>query len=539
MYNVPNTTIIIAKVEDRDDDYYQFLKLLKEKVKSEVTKDTKLFHTDAVGLFDCFLNYLPGDAKQHYTCNCCRQFFDHFGDLVTVSPEGKIKSFVWDTAGMPEFFVTAVERLRVYVEGMKITGMFIASKDVLGSPVTGPWKHVSVTIPRALVNSSRLLNAGQVMAEKLEDFKMLMTATRYYKLADLETAVKLLESDSLYGSAACLGVGKWFLQVMSERSLAPKDVKDNLLWVRVATAPTGFTHIKSTVIGSLLDDLAAGLDFSSVSAKFKDKMNPLAYQRKQNPASAGHIRAGEDVVKKIGCEKSLERRFAKIEDITTTLWTPGNEVSEATETKGVFGHLVPKTAPVKADLKIPGKKITWEKFRDTVLGDAIKIEYLVKPVNDNYFALVTAEDEKAPPIVQWDSEDDRNPLTWYVYPGTASSAKQWLLKPGFAKVNAITLQPSMWKSGFEHQGKGVMFVLDGAKDSGYKSIGNALFPATLISELKTISRTIETFAAKAVLSGYDSADACGVRLQGGCTWDATVKVTTKVGEAIYILDRWD
>jgi len=241
-------------------------------------------------------------------------------------------------------------------------------------------------------------------------------------------------------------------------------------------------------------------------------MNPLAYQRKQNPASAGHIRAGEDVVKKIGCEKSLERRFAKIEDITTTLWTPGNEVSEATETKGVFGHLVPKTAPVKADLKIPGKKITWEKFRDTVLGDAIKIEYLVKPVNDNYFALVTAEDEKAPPIVQWDSEDDRNPLTWYVYP---------------------------WKSGFEHQGKGVMFVLDGAKDSGYKSIGNALFPATLISELKTISRTIETFAAKAVLSGYDSADACGVRLQGGCTWDATVKVTTKVGEAIYILDRWD
>lgn len=53
------------------------------------------------------------------------------------------------------------------------------------------------------------------------------------------------------------------------------------------------------MIGTLLDDIASGMSFDSVSRRFAEKMHPLQYQRPQAAPSAGNIAQAEKIVEKL------------------------------------------------------------------------------------------------------------------------------------------------------------------------------------------------------------------------------------------------
>ncbi len=56
--------------------------------------------------------------------------------------------------------------------------------------------------------------------------------------------------------------------------------------------------------------------------------------------------------------------------------------------------------------------MTWEKFARTVLPDAETIELYVPAEAAPYVAMVTAANPQAPPILQWDRAERRNPVSW-------------------------------------------------------------------------------------------------------------------------------
>ncbi len=528
--------IAISHLDMRQDDGYEsFLESIQTCFESVTKENQPLFTTDATGLFDIFLDNLPPDARQHYTCHACRSFVEHYGSLVTLDESGDFNPAIWPLI-VPAFFEKAIHQVRKTMERSKITGVFISDIDVLGTPVTGIWNHMAVKLPPAMVHKSKLQTAYQVMAEKQENFKMLIAALGKYHISVVEQAVNLLKTDSLYRSEKCLGIAEWFLS-LHKNLLETKGSRryTNLIWLAVATAPTGFCHISSSMIGTLLDDLTAGLPFDDVSRKFADKMHPLQYQRPQAAPTKGNIERAEEIVKKLGIAKSLERRYARIEEIPL-LWSP-RKADRKSDGEGVFSHLTPKGEKETPAMQLPTKAMTWCKFRDTVLPDALKIECNV-PSHGNFSAILTAVYEDAEPILQWDSPDNRNPFSVYVYNG-GSYAGRWSLSAGWREVTGICLHPSMWNGGNEHHGKSVIVILNGAKDREYKNCGNALFPETLKSELREVRSTIEAYSKKAVIGGFEEASACGLRLQDGSTWNAMLRITTAFGIAMYILDRWD
>jgi len=535
-------------VEDSDrDGYREFLQSVKVNFKHSLDKGYKLFTTDVEGsLYDLFLMVLPKEARQHYNCNSCRHFINRFGGLVTIDEKGLPHSAMWNEQLVPDFFKPVVEKLRTRVEMSKVTGIFISSDSTLGHPMTNGWAHLSVELPNSEIYKDRysLKTAGQMMAEKREDFIMLQNALAKYVMSTIETAYELLKSENLARSEKTGGICKWFLNVkrdVNSTNIARR--KQNKMWKAVSTAPTGFTHISSSMIGTLLDDLSEGMDFATVKRRFDDKMDPMKYQRPQAAPKAGNISRGEEIIKAMGAERSLERRFARLDEIQT-IWK--SRTKQAPVAGGVFGHLTPKS-----DVKAPNhdftgvgmKKMTWEKFKATILPFANNIEYKIQGGNDNYSAIVTAVHYDAPPIIQWDDEYDRNPFSHYVYNG-GSPASRWGLVVGkWTKVNAVTYQPSAWQEGFEHQGNAVYFILDGAKDinfaSRYTGGSNCLFPEILKSELREIRSTIEAYSASKTLEGYEDASACGIRLQKGHDWNAVFRVTTNTGTMLYKIDRWD
>lgn len=130
----------------------------------------------------------------------------------------------------------------------------------------------------------------------------------------MQQAVHLLQSDALFRSDKVLGPAQWLLELKQAIDNAPAR-KRNITWRYVATAPAGFCRPESTMIGTLLDDLEAGMPFEQVANRFRQKMDPLKYQRAQALPSAGNIQQAEILIEKLSGARALKRRFAREDEL--------------------------------------------------------------------------------------------------------------------------------------------------------------------------------------------------------------------------------
>ena len=311
------------KVDREDDQYEPFLKSIRDHFTAFTPHDTPLFTTDAVNLFEAFLKCLPSSARQHYTCNACRHFIEKYGGLVVISPDGVTLPAVWPLeVEVPNFFKKAVRTLRRLVQRANVTGVFLSSEKVLGEPVTGVWHHMYVRQRAANVYQSVTLNASQRIAEKLEEYKMLCAGLVDFPAEIVGQAKMLLKSEVLYRSEKVLGVAEWLFELHNELVHASSSTHHvNMVWRAVATSSAGFCHVRSTMIGTLLNDLSRGVPLDIAGRSFAAKMNPLQYQRPQAAPKEGNILQAEKLVAKLELEGALERRFARVEELEA-IWRP-------------------------------------------------------------------------------------------------------------------------------------------------------------------------------------------------------------------------
>ncbi len=417
-------------MEDRDlpdapDDFPGLLADVRRRFAGHA--EGPLFRTAATGLWDIFLDDIPQHLRPHYTCNACRHFVERFGSLVAIDEQGRLSSALWGE-GAPAPFDRAFKRMAEAVVAAEVDGMLVPATRALGTPASPPtaegkvWTHFSVEVPRA--HSHALLSAGQVQAERREDFGMLARGLAEFPQSLVEQAHALLTSGTLYRSEKCIGVATWLLEV--HRSVAAGKTprhKNALLWRAVATAPAGFTHVRSSMIGTLLEDLASGLDTAAIKRRFDEKMSPTNYMRAQVDPSAGNIAQAEKVIGALKATGALARRYARLDDLASFLWRP-RPPQPAGPPGSVFGHLTPKSKDRPGKLALPQQTLTWEKFARTVLPDAIAIEAQVPAGSQRFMALVTAASADAPPILQWDAEDRRNPVSWYYHAGIDAEMKR-------------------------------------------------------------------------------------------------------------------
>jgi hypothetical protein len=523
-----------------DVEYSEFLQRINARFRKNSETAKVLFTTDA-NLWDVYLNSFADPVeRQHHTCSTCKQFIRRFGALATINASGDVSSPIWneeDAAQSAPSYQAAVAAMQKAVRRAKITGVFLASESTWGTPVTGVWHHFHVQPPAEMIYKRATLTAKQAMAEKREDFKNVIRALAEFKHETVVTALKLLRSDALYRSEKVLGQAEWLADLHAARSLAtnPK-AKTNVVWKAVGSAPAGFCHPRSSMIGTLLEDIAAGKDFGEVSRAFAAKMNPLAYRRPTAAPTSGAIAQAEKIVQQLGAQGSLARRFARLDEVQA-LWRPAGSKPPETVSEGVFGHLKAKGSSAASTLRVPAQTMTWDKFQRTVLPAADRIEMLA-PAIGSYTALVTAVNPDAPPILQWDRKDARNPVSWYFWQGGARAAAFNLEAGSYVEVEAVAHQPSMWNGGNEHQGAGVLFVLRGAKES--KNGGAGLFPEILKSEFHGIRSVLEAYSRSAEIEGLKEPHAAGIMLtRGSGKWNAHVRVWSDGSSTDYMLDRWD
>jgi len=548
------------------DDFDGLVAEMRANFTREISTGTHLFTVKFNDLYEIFINHIPNNRMQYYRCNACKQFLNRFGGIVKIV-NGLTVPVLWNsvTSTKCSELKSAVVAVCNVVSAAPIEKVFVSPDKNFGveknkAPDGKEWTHFHTKNP--FVYKNKLQSAEQFIAEKTEDFKMLSRALDEYDTNVVETAVTLLSKDALFRGEKVLGIAQWFFELKNklDKELNIK-VSQNLIWDAVSNAPAGFCHVRSSMIGTLLDDIKSGdYDLDDIKNRFAYKMNPLIYARPQAAPAKGNIKNAEKIVEKLGIKNSFLRRYAKIEEIQT-IWMHNSKRFTKNEEKenqepGIFSDIVPKektkkitTNNVLSDLSNTKTVISWEKFRKNVLPTAVVIEYFVpsSTSRNSYGAITTAQDMDAPPVLQWDSEENRNPFSAYCYV-KPSLPSEWNLKQNtFVNVNAIAYDPWMWgdENGekFAHQGKGVIFIIDNCKDMIYAD-GIDLFPETLRKELHQIRATIEAYSNKSKFSGQHEASACGLRFgekqSNRKPEDHIFRVTDKSGvKMTYKLDRWD
>lgn len=429
-----------------EDGYKVFHEDLMRRISGLVKKETPLFKTDAVNLWDKYLSNILEEGREHYNCRTCKNFIERYGGLVVIDENANIKSVLWDEKDTPIFFKEAVKVLREYVEEREVINVFKTDNIVLGIPKTGIWEHLSIKLPvnSICVNESRLYSAGQIMARKLEDFKYLSDSLDTYLMDTSRKVVEFLESGELYRSEKILGQAKWFLEIKEiTENIKSKKSRDNLIWYAVAKAPEGFCHVKTSIIGTLFDDVQKNRDFEAVKNRFNAKMSPANYMRSTVAPTVNQAAEAEKVVEKLGIAKSLLRRYAKLDEVPSEefIWKSENAFKEKINEKkglGMFAHLVGNKE--KDSLRLPKIIMTWEKFSRTVLPEAKSIEVRINNQN-RLMAMVTASDETAKNILRWN-----NTFSWYYHGGIDGEIKRRVEEQGGRYENNEIRCSLIWES---------------------------------------------------------------------------------------------
>lgn len=535
---------VTVRAMEADDGYADLERTVAARVAAE---NGPLFETAAADLFETYLAGIPAGRRQHYRCNCCRRFIERYGGLVTIGEDGNTESILWNVGDLPDFFRESAACLYARVERSKVTGVFLSSDSTWGTPSSVDekrgvrWSHLSATNPSVFKHA--LKTAPQMMAEKREDYITLKRGLDEFSIDAVRQAVRVLDADALSRGEKTLGVAKWLLALHESIAAKRGQVRDNLVWRAAATAPPGWCHVSSTMISTLLEDIVAGMDFDAVSRRWASKMHPLQYQRPTAPPSAGAIAQAEKIVAELKTAGALERRFARLEEIQNPLWLPRDvKPVEQQKSGGVFGHLRQDAAKVRA-VELPAQRMTWVKFRDTVLPSACKLEFHVPHWSAAYCGVVTAVNADAPPILQWDglAGHPRNPVSWYFYYGYSPGSRWSLSEGAWCGVNAVCLSPAHWQepTKFTHHGEFALFVLDGCRDTN-ASVHGGFFPECLRSEYHGVRSVMEAYARNAAVSGALEATANGVAFQKGSVQTLRVRATDAAGgESEYDIDRWD
>lgn len=521
--SVERTAASIA--HNHDHDYSALLEGVRASFAA--VRDGPLFVTDATGLNELYLNSLPSERQVH-NCHACQHFIERFGSLATIREDSKLTSAMWSAVDIPDFYRGTFEALAAEVARAKVVSVFYNKLETWGTPVTGSWSHVAVTPPRSLVYREGALNAEQAMAVSRENFRTVLTALTDFKPAALDQALRLFDAEALDRSEKFASPVRWLRQLQDR----PRGrAGDNLVWRAVATAPEGYCHPKSSVIGPLLSDITAGLPFDDIKTKFAAMLHPLRYQRPQAAPAAGAIRVAEVLVEKLGIARSLERRFALLDEIET-FWVPKCDTTP--KGGGIFAHIRPRGVPSAPPVSLPTTTSTWEKFVRTVLPVAERLEMLM-PANGNFEAYLTAAHADSPLIFKWS-----NPFSTYVY-NSGSMPSDWGLQyNSWAPVLAVAQRPNMWGGESKpYLGEGVLLVLMDAVDRRTDQ-GNALFPEMLRDDIHGVRSVVESYSKSAVIGRPEGQYASGygiIKKSGNI--NVTLRAFLSGAWSSYHIDHWD
>jgi len=414
---------------------------LKKKLTDNFTKLSKtgpLFYIsiDRDEVWEKYLGAFDESVRQAENCNCCKSFLRQFSGIVSIQ-DNKVVS-IWDDIDVEDYNV-AVKSIRKYILSRPITDIFMSEFATCGTNKNLDikrnilWEHFYLELP-----SKYLVRKGEadtIRGEKRDNKSVLERSLDELTLEATETTLELIAQNSLYRGKESEKLLQEFSRVQRTYATVPAGLKDNFCWLESTKVSQALTRIRNTAIGTLLQNLSAGMEMDAAVAKFEQVVAPANYKRPTALVTPRMIQDAKDKLQELGLLESLERRYAteadlNLEDILFT--------DKTTSVTDIFDELAKGTLVNPRTLS-KVEEVTMEDFIKNILPTSKSIEVLLENNHlSKMVSLITAKDKTTPSLFKW-----ANPFSWSYTGGITDSMKERVKAAG-GKVDGVLRFSIQW-----------------------------------------------------------------------------------------------
>jgi hypothetical protein len=379
-------------------------------------------------------------TQTEHNCNCCKNFVRNLGNVVAIV-DGKMYT-VWDDAAgkAPYPYDVVATAMAVFVRSQPITRVFRSGEVKYGSEHTmqhleggnvKKWNHFS-----GMVNKRHFTKeVGTVVGQFNTGKQLLERGMTEFTSEALESIRELIESKALYRGEEHRASVSAFSKAFHEYHELSTSEKALYLWSN-ATAP--FARFKNTVIGTLVQDVSEGKELEKAVKSFEDKVAPENYKRPTALVTPGMVKAAMETITELGLEPSLERRFAKISDVSVNnvLWVNNSTKGKM---KGGIESLLLDSIVAKPIKDIKAEDISIDDFMEKVLPTTTGIDMLVKNAHSvNFMSLTAPVHEDSHRLFKWS-----NDFAWSYDGNIADSLRQRVAAAG-GRVDGVLRFSHSW-----------------------------------------------------------------------------------------------
>lgn len=409
--------------------------------------DPELLWSTYLGGFSNDPIFRSTEASVH-NCNYCKNFIRRYGNVVAIE-EGSLSIMsIFDVDGLdPETekeYGNSMRALSTLIKGAKIKDAFVETLGYLQNPRT-PYEiypekdqpyfvlgvarntkryrqedvdrwpnsgikvndtctfhHLFINVPEKFIDKSGR-SAESIVSDKRTNYQLLKKAMEtvnldtYVLVSDLEAQGSLLNGVSYRNQITLLK------ELKKEYNDLKKETVDNWLWKKSYELGNRSRAI-NTAIGTLIIDLAEGMEINEACKSFNKKVDPVNYMKATAPITQKQIEEAQKFVVDNGYEESFERRCATIEDIKVNNILHVNNGKGEVKKVSVFDNIKPTHSQHKKAVFDNVEEMSIDKFMSDVLPNCSGVElYLENRLENNMVTLLTSKNNKGKNIFKWDN----------------------------------------------------------------------------------------------------------------------------------------
>lgn len=400
---------------------------------------------DGNELFEEYLQVFPEGTNPIYKertehdCSCCKNFIRNIGKVVAIV-NGKLES-VWSIKNAEHPYDVVAQALDAYVTSRPIIGLFRSSEHQYGAPSTKQllesgavktWNHFHGQVQK--MHYTKVVD--QVKGNYATTVQVFQRGLEELTLDALDTVIDLIGQKSLYRGEEFLASIKAFRKAKMEYSKLEGIQRSIYAW---SNADSPASRFRNSAIGTLIQDLSEGMELEKAVKSFESKVAPANYKRPTALITPRMVQDAMKTIEELDLRNSLERRFAKLSDISVknVLWVDNSVANKMRD--GLEQMLLDAAkVPVKTDVK--AEDIAIEDFMEKILPAAHSIEMLVKNAHSGNFMTLTAPaHENSGKLFKWN-----NDFAWSYSGNIADSAIRQAVQARGGRVDGVFRFSHSW-----------------------------------------------------------------------------------------------
>lgn len=409
----------------------------------DALSEHELFIVDVEDIFATYLASFPEGTnpifreRTEHDCSCCKHFIRTLGPLVAIV-DGQVQT-IWDVDA-PAPYDAVAQALADIVRQAPIRTVFKTKFAQFGNEFTleeledgSPrrWDHfMGRTGRKALTNDpdtirGRMETTAQVFERGLKELKA-------EALADV---LDLIDSNSLYRGEEHRRAVVEFRDLKARYDANPSSV---FVWANLDSPAARF---RNTVIGTLVDDLSQGVPLERAVKSFESKVAPQNYKRTSALITPKMVEAAVATLRDLGLEHAVERRFARIQDVSVNNVLFVDNSVRGQMKGGIEGLLMEAAKPKSIDPD-RAQPISADDFLSNVLPQAKSIEVLLDNRHlPNFVSLTAPVHEDTGKLFKWD-----NDFAWSYDGEVTDSIKEKVKRAGGNVTNAALRVSLAWSN---------------------------------------------------------------------------------------------